>query len=110
MKGDGRGMKPSITEKQKVAALLGYAMTNYPLPLLAKKVGMKYSMLVKFLYVDIGVKDKQKHQWTADDDAKIKTRYEYGRCWDARELADEIGVSYTALISRVRTLRKIGKL
>ena len=49
MKRDGRGRKPTITEKQKVGALLGYAMTNYPLPVLAEKLGMKYGMLVKFL-------------------------------------------------------------
>lgn len=108
MKRDGRGRKPTITEKQKVGALLGYAMTNYPLPLLAEKLGMKYGMLVKFLYVDMGVENKQKHRWTADDNKKIKAFYKEGEERKLIELAEDIGVTYTCLQARIRNMRKVG--
>lgn len=108
MNRDGRGRKPTITEKQKVAALLGYAMTNYPLPLLAEKLGMRYGMLVKFLYVDMGVENKQKHRWTADDNRKIKAFYKEGEKRTLHELAEEIGVAYTCLQARIRNMRKVG--
>lgn len=108
MKRDGRGRKPTITEKQKVGALLGYAMTNYPLPLLAEKLGMKYGMLVKFLYVDMGVENKQKHRWTADDNKKIKAFYKEGEKRKLIELSEDIGVTYTCLQARIRNMRKVG--
>ncbi len=105
---DGRGRKPTITEKQKVGALLGYAMTNYPLQLLAEKLGMRYGMLLKFLYVDMGVEDMQKHKWTAEDNRKIKAFYKAGENRTLHELAEEIGVAYTCLQARIRKMRKVG--
>ena len=108
MKRDGRGRKPTITEKQKVGALLGYAMTNYTLPVLAEKLGMKYGMLVKFLYVDMGVENKQRHNWTYEDNKKIKAFYKAGENRTLIELAEEIGVTYTCLQSRIRRMRKVG--
>ena len=105
---DGRGRKPTITEKQKVGALLGYAMTNLPLQLLAEKLGMRYGMLLKFLYVDMGVEDMQKHRWTADDNKKIKDFYQEGENRKLIELAEEIGVAYTCLQARIRKMRKVG--
>ena len=105
---DGRGRKPTITEKQKVGALLGYAMTNLPLQLLAEKLGMKYGMLLKFLYVDMGVENMQKHRWTAEDNRKIKAFYQAGENRTLHELAEEIGVAYTCLYARIRKMRKVG--
>ena len=36
-------------------------------------------MLLKFLYVDMGVENMQKHRWTAEDNRKIKAFYKEGR-------------------------------
>lgn len=99
-----------VSDKQKVALLLGYAITDLPIRTLASRAGVSMAFALSFLYTRMRCKDRRKRVWTAEDDAKIKQRMKKGRCKQEAELAEELGVSLSCLASRVKTLKRIGKI
>lgn len=96
------------SKKQKVALLMGYAMTDLPVMTLASRVGVPRCYAEQFFF-KMRCRDKRRKRWTFNDDQIIRKRYE-GRCVDEKDLADEIGVTRAALACRVMRNKKNGKL